>query len=124
MKTPAAILTKLNCPLKFIELEIPSLKAGQVLVEVTYSGICHSQLNEIQGKKGDDKFIPHTLGHEGSGTVVAVGKNVTKVKEGDRVVLSWIKGSGADVPNTVYGSAEGAINSGAISTFIKQSITF
>ena len=123
MKTLAAVLEQLNEPLKIRELTIPDLKPGQVLVEVAYSGVCHSQLLEVRGKRGLDRFLPHTLGHEGSGTVLEVGPDVTKVKAGDRVVLSWIKGSGADVPSTVYQSAEGPINSGAISTFMRQTVT-
>jgi len=121
--TTAAVLYELNQPLRLTELTLPALKPGQVTVEVAYSGVCQSQLNEIRGRKGPDKFLPHTLGHEGSGTVVAVGEGVTKVKPGMKVVLSWLKGSGADVPGTVYQSAEGPVNSGAISTFMRRSVT-
>ena len=106
-----------------MELAIPVLKPGQVLVDVAYSGVCHSQLNEVRGHKGPDRYLPHTLGHEGSGTVTAVGDGVTKTKPGDRVVLSWLKGSGADIPGVVYESAQGSINSGAISTFMRRTVT-
>jgi S-(hydroxymethyl)glutathione dehydrogenase/alcohol dehydrogenase len=78
---------------------------------------------EVRGKRGPDRFLPHTLGHEGSGTVLEVSTGVTKIKPGDHVVLSWIKGSGADVPSTVYQSAEGPVNSGAISTFMHHTVT-
>ena len=123
MKTIAAVLTKINEPLEIEELTIPALKKGQVLVEVAYSGICHSQLNEIHGLKGEDKFLPHTLGHEGSGIVLETGPDVNKVKSGDHVVLTWIKGSGHDVPSAQYNRQDGAIvNSGAISTFITHAI--
>lgn len=118
----AAILYQLGKPLQFIDLAIPKLKPGQVLVDVAYSGLCHSQLNEIFGLKGEDKFLPHTLGHEGSGIVKEVGAGVTKVKPGDKVVLSWIKGKGMDVPNAQYDSKAGRINSGAISTFLNKAI--
>ena len=123
MKTLAAVLEHLNKPLRIRELTIPDLRPGQVLVEVTYSGVCHSQLLEVHGRRGEDKYLPHTLGHEGSGVVLQVGDGVKKVKPGDHVVLSWIKGSGADVPSTVYQSAEGPINSGALSTFMRQTVT-
>src|SRR3990172_5018189 len=99
--TQAAVLFQTGKPLRILELEIPVLRSGQILVDVAYSGVCHSQLNEVRGHKGPDRYVPHTLGHEGAGTVVAVGQGVTKVKAGDRVVLSWLKGSGADVPGTV-----------------------
>jgi len=123
MKTIAAVLEQLDKSIKIRELTIPDLKPGQVLVEVAYSGVCHSQLLEVCGKRGHDRFLPHTLGHEGSGTVLKVGAGVTKIKPDDHVVLSWIKGSGADVPSTVYQSSEGPINSGAISTFMHQTVT-
>lgn len=122
MKTQAAILTQLKAPLEIGELEVPSLKTGQLLVKVAYSGVCHSQVNEIEGYKGEDKFLPHTLGHEGSGTVEAIGPGVTKVKVGDRVVLTWLKGEGADVPATQYTSSNMTVNSGAISTFLNYAV--
>lgn len=122
LKTQAAVLTKLGEPLEIWELDIPPLKAGQVLVKLAFSGLCHSQLNEIKGLKGEDKFIPHTLGHEGSGIVMAIGPEVTKVQEGDHVVLSWLKGSGKDVAATQYASAYGMVNSGAISTFLQVAV--
>jgi S-(hydroxymethyl)glutathione dehydrogenase/alcohol dehydrogenase len=123
MKTLAAVLNKINHPLSIEELTIPDLKQGQVLVQIAYSGICHSQLNEIRGLKGEDKFLPHTLGHEGSGIVERVGSGVKKVKVGDRVVLTWIKGGGLDFAATLYKRKDGSIvNSGAISTFMNKAV--
>jgi len=123
MKTCAAILSGINKPLSIEDLTVPDLKTGQVLVRIAYSGICHTQLNEMRGLKGEDKFLPHTLGHEGSGVVEAVGAGVKKVKAGDRVVLTWIKGRGADVAATAYKRMDGSIvNSGAISTFMTKAI--
>ena len=87
MKTKAAVLYQLHQPLVIEELEVPTLREGQVLVKMLYSGICHSQLNEIHGLKGEDKYLPHLLGHEGSGMVEALGPGVTKVKPGDYVVV-------------------------------------
>lgn len=123
MKTLAAVLNELKKPLKIEELIVPDLKPGQVLVEIAYSGICRSQLNEIRGLKGEDRFLPHTLGHEGSGIVEAVGDGVKKVKIGDRVVLTWIKGAGLDVSTALYKRNDGSsVNSGAISTFLTKAI--
>src|SRR5664280_3778035 len=66
----AAILVEQRKPLVVADVELPrSLEAGQVLVRVHCSGICGSQLGEIDGVKGEDRFLPHLLGHEGSGTV-------------------------------------------------------
>ncbi len=122
MKTKAAILERINEPLVMRELEVPDLKAGQVLVGINYSGICQSQLNEWHGKKGPDRFLPHTLGHEGSGVVLQTGPEVTKVREGDKVVITWIKGRGQDVPSCQYGSNGLVINSGAVSTFMTRAV--
>ena len=123
MKTLAAVLTEINHPLNIEELTIPPLKEGQVLVKIAYSGVCHSQLNEVQGLKGEDKFLPHTLGHEGSGTVQEIGPGVVKVRDGDSVVLTWIKGSGQDVPSACYTRSNGSkVNSGAISTFMEYAV--
>lgn len=123
MQTEAAVLLEVNKPLRLVTITIPELKPGQLLVDVAYSGVCHTQVLETRGRRGPDRFLPHTLGHEGSGTVIEVGAGVTKVKPGDRVVLSWIKGAGADVPSTVYGGPDGAVNSGANSTFMRQTVT-
>ena len=122
MKTDAAILTELQKPLVVSEIEIPSLKPGQVLVDMSYSGICHTQLSECQGTRGEDKFLPHCLGHEGSGIVREIGTGVKKVKVGDQVIISWIKGSGADVSNTVYQWGDKRVNAGGVTTFSRQSV--
>src|SRR3989344_2259971 len=111
MKTKAAILYKINQLLEIEEVETPQLNRGQVLVKVLYSGICHSQINEIKGRKGEDKYLPHLIGHEGSGVVEEIGPDVTKVKKGDYVVLSWIKGMGKDAPSSQYSRNGIKINS-------------
>jgi S-(hydroxymethyl)glutathione dehydrogenase/alcohol dehydrogenase len=122
MKTTAAILVELGKPLELANIEIPSLKPGQVLVEVAYSGVCHTQVLEARGHRGADRFLPHCLGHEGSGIVREVSPGVAKVRPGDRVILSWIKGSGADVPGTVYRWDGRDVNAGAITTFSAHSV--
>ena len=121
MQTKAAILYSTR-DLRIETLNVPEPKAGQVLVEIAYSGVCHSQLLEFAGKRGVDPYLPHTLGHEGSGRVLKVGPSVQKVKPGDRVVLTWIKGEGSDVPATHYQSGGATINSGAISTFMRHAL--
>jgi len=123
MKTVAALLTGIDQPLTIEELDVPQLKEGQVLVDVTYSGLCRTQLNEIHGSKGEDKYLPHTLGHEGAGVVREIGPHVEKVKPGDHVVLTWIKGKGADVPSTAYRRPNGTVvNSGAVSTLMTRTV--
>lgn len=122
MKTLAAILVELGKPLIVEELEIPSLKPGQVLVKVILSGACHTQVLECRGYRGQDQFLPHCLGHEGVGIVYETGPGVQKVKSGDRVILSWIKGSGADIPGCVYQWNGRSVNAGGVTTFSQHSI--
>ncbi len=124
MKTMAAVLVELNRPLEIADLEIDAPGAGQVLVELSHSGVCHTQLLEARGRRGVDRFLPHCLGHEGSGVVIDTGEHVTKVKPGDRVVLSWIKGQGADVPGVTYrwGSRQVSVNAGGVTTFNRHAL--
>jgi S-(hydroxymethyl)glutathione dehydrogenase/alcohol dehydrogenase len=116
------VLRALGAPLVLEELTIPDLKPGQLLVDVAYSGVCHTQLMEARGKKGPDRFLPHAMGHEGSGIVREVGDGVTKVRAGDHVVLSWMKGSGADIGSTHYSCGEETINCGAVGTFMQTAV--
>jgi len=119
----AAILVEQKKPLVIDEIQLPeSLSVGQVLVKVAFSGVCHSQLMEVRGKRGEDKFLPHLLGHEGSGTVLEIGSGVTKVKPGDKVILGWIKGEGLDVPGTKYTCGDQVINAGGVTTFSDYTI--
>lgn len=116
--TKAAILTELRKPLIIAEIEIPQeLKVGQVLVKIHFSGICGSQLGEIDGAKGEDKFLPHLLGHEGSGTVVAIGPGVKTVSLGDKVVLHWRKGDGIESEPPIYNWKGTKVNAGWVTTF-------
>jgi S-(hydroxymethyl)glutathione dehydrogenase/alcohol dehydrogenase len=119
----AAILVELRQPLVLGEIELPErLDIGQVLVKVHYSGICGSQLGEIDGAKGEDKFLPHLLGHEGSGTVEAVGPGVRRLKPGDKVVLHWRKGIGIESATPAYGWGSKKVNAGWITTFNEYAI--
>lgn len=122
MKTEAALLVETGKPLQVESLEIPSLKHGQVLVAVAFSGICGTQLLEVSGAKGEDKWCPHCLGHEGSGTVLEVGSAVTKVKPGDKVVLSWIRGSGIEAGGSIYSWGRNKVNAGAVTTLQQHAV--
>ena len=123
MKTKAAVLRETGKELSIEELEIPELQHGQVLVKVLYSGLCGRQLNEIKGYYGADKYLPHTLGHEGSGIVEKIGPGVSTVKPGSYVVLTWIKGNGIDALPCKYKNNSGeTINSGQISTFLQYAV--
>lgn len=118
----AAVLNNTNQPLAIENITFNELQKGQVLVEIAYSGVCHSQLMEVRGKRGEDKWLPHLLGHEATGFVRKVGSGVTKVKEGDKVVLGWIKGEGLNAPCASYDNNGKTINSGQVTTFNEFSI--
>jgi len=114
----AAVLFELGKPLVIEQdLEPPPLREGQVLVRLRYSGVCHSQLMEARGRRGPDRFLPHLLGHEGAGIVLETGPGVTKVRQGDTVVLGWIKGRGIEAGGSVFRNGSLAVNAGGVTTF-------
>ena len=117
MKALAAILVQQKAPLALEEIEVPRPAMGQVLVKILTSGICGSQIGEIDGVKGPDRYLPHLLGHEGTGIVLEVGEGVRTVKPDDKVVLHWRKGSGLESVAPVYGSKIGPVNAGWVTTF-------
>jgi S-(hydroxymethyl)glutathione dehydrogenase / alcohol dehydrogenase len=117
MKTLAAILVEQKRPLELAEVEVPALGFGQVLVDVLTSRICGSQLGEIDGVKGPDRWLPHLLGHEGGGIVREVGPEVTTVKPGDHVVLHWRPGAGIQSRAPVYGWNSRKVSAGYVTTF-------
>jgi Zn-dependent alcohol dehydrogenase len=122
IKFKAAILEKINSPLIVSEVETTDLKIGQVFVKVLVSGLCGAQLQEIRGEKGNKKFVPHLLGHEGCGIVDRIGPGVTKVKTGDKVIMHWRKGEGIESPFPNYKYKEKIISSGKITTLSEYSI--
>lgn len=123
LRMKAAVLHTLNTPLRLESgIEVPEPGPGQVLVKLAYSGVCQSQLMEARGLRGEDRYLPHLLGHEGSGVVVATGSGVEKVASGQKIVLGWIKGRGADVPGPRYRCGSEVINAGAVTTFNEYAV--
>ena len=122
MKTLAAILVQTKQPLALEQIEIPKLRKGQILVKIHYSGICGTQLNEIDGKKGEDKWLPHCLGHEAVGTVCDTGPGVSKIKVDDNVVLTWLQGEGIDAGGVQYGWRKSFVNAGPVTTFQQYAV--
>ncbi len=118
-----AVLWETGKPLRVEDgIVIPPLQEGQVLVKLAYSGVCQSQLMEVRGKRGEDHHLPHLLGHEGSGQVIAIGGGVSKVSPGDCVILGWIKGKGRNVSGARYQLGNQLINSGPVTTFSTYTI--
>ena len=123
MKFRAAVLVESRRPLVIDEIESASLRFGQVLVKLFCSSICGAQINEIEAVKGPDRFLPHLLGHEGTGEVLECGEGVTTVAPGNRVVLHWRRGSGLQAPTPEYKSDRfGKVNAGWLTTFNEYAI--
>ncbi len=122
-KTKAAILVESHRPLAIEEVTLPDeLLYGQVLVKVHYSGICGSQIGEIEAVKGPDKFLPHLLGHEGSATVIEVGPAVKTVKPKDNVVMHWMLGEGIQAQPPIYYWNGRRVNAGWVTTFNEYAV--
>ncbi len=86
----AAVVRQLGAPLTIEQVPIPEPGPGQVLVRIMATGVCHTDLHAAHGDwpvKPQPPFIP---GHEGVGTVAALGSGVTHLREGDRVGIPWL----------------------------------
>ena len=85
MKTRAAVAFAANQPLEIVEVDLDGPRAGEVLVEIMATGICHTDAYTLEGKDSEGIF-PSILGHEGAGIVREVGAGVTSVAPGDHVI--------------------------------------
>ncbi len=85
MKTRAAVAFEAKQPLEIVELDLDGPKAGEVLIEIKATGICHTDAYTLDGFDSEGIF-PSVLGHEGAGVVVESGPGVTSVKPGDHVI--------------------------------------
>ncbi len=89
----AMVLKKISSveekPLELVDLPKPAPDSRQILVKVSACGVCHTELDEIEGRVSPSRF-PMILGHEIVGTVESLGPGATKFKEGDRVGIAWI----------------------------------
>ena len=86
----AAVVRQFGAPLDVTDVEKPEVTDDGIVVKIAASGVCHTDLHAAHGDwpvKPSPPFIP---GHEGVGTVAEVGRNVTSVKEGDRVGIPWL----------------------------------
>jgi S-(hydroxymethyl)glutathione dehydrogenase/alcohol dehydrogenase len=92
MRITAAVLHDVNKPYSLETVELDPPRRGEVLVKVRAAGVCRSDLHFQKGEA--TIALPAVLGHEGSGTVEAVGDGVTHVKPGDRVILSFVPNCG------------------------------
>ncbi|MEU7325700.1 zinc-binding dehydrogenase [Streptomyces griseoviridis] len=88
----AAVLPAVGAPLEVTDIALPAPGPGRVRVRLAAAGVCHSDLSLSDGTMRVP--VPAVLGHEGAGTVVAVGEDVTGVAPGDQVVLNWAPACG------------------------------
>src|ERR687891_1466943 len=89
MKTPAAVALEKGKPLQVTQVDLDGPKAGEVLVEVKATGICHTDEFTLSGADPEGLF-PAILGHEGAGVVVDVGPGVKSLKKGDHVIPLYV----------------------------------
>ena len=85
MKSRAAIAFKAGALLEIGEVDVQGPRAGEVMVEIKATGVCHTDAFTLSGDDPEGAF-PAILGHEGAGVVVEVGEGVTSVKPGDHVI--------------------------------------
>ncbi len=98
VKGRAAILVKPNEPLVVDEVEFPEPASNQVLVKLFSSGVCHSQIHTMRRPPRPGRPLPALLGHESTGVVVAKGRGVSHVKEGDHVITTWVDRDNSNTP--------------------------
>ena len=85
MKTRAAVAFEAKKPLEIVEVDLEGPRAGEVLVEIMATGVCHTDAYTLDGFDSEGIF-PSILGHEGAGIVREVGPGVTSLKPGDHVI--------------------------------------
>src|SRR5271170_1376556 len=93
MKTRAAVAFEAKKPLEIVEVDLEGPRAGEVLVELKATGVCHTDAYTLEGFDSEGIF-PSILGHEGAGVVLEVGPGVTSVAPGDHVAASFFPACG------------------------------
>ncbi|KAI9828116.1 MAG: alcohol dehydrogenase [Thelocarpon impressellum] len=89
----AQVFAKTGGPVEYKEIPVGKPGPDEVLVNVKFSGVCHTDLHALQGDWPLDTKLPLVGGHEGAGTVVARGSLVTNIEIGDNVGIKWLNGS-------------------------------
>ena len=88
MKSRAAVFVGKDQQLAVDEIEVPAPRSDQVIVRLSFTGLCHSQLHQMAA--GERLDTPSILGHEAAGHVTHVGSGVKDLKEGDQVIVTWV----------------------------------
>jgi propanol-preferring alcohol dehydrogenase len=90
------LLDDVAAPLELVDLPLPEPRPGEVRIRVSACGVCHTELDEIEGRTAPPQ-LPVVLGHEIVGYVERLGKSITKLQEGDRVGVGWIHSSSGEM---------------------------
>ncbi|KAG1597401.1 hypothetical protein G6F46_014289 [Rhizopus delemar] len=85
MKSRAAVAFGPGKPLEIVEIDVAPPQRGEVLVQITHTGVCHTDAVTLRGDDPEG-LVPAVLGHEGAGIVVEGGEGVTSLKPGDHVI--------------------------------------
>ena len=122
-KNLAVVLVNQKKELEILNLNIEKIPNGYVLLKMMYSGLCHTQLNEINGILGKDKYLPHCMGHEGVGSIIKCGSGVKNFNKGDKVVISWLKKNYLKKYKSIsYLNKNKKINSGGCNTLSEYAL--
>ena len=122
-KFKAAVLIKNKSKIKIEKLDLKEPDKGQVLIKINYTSVCKSQIYEIDGLRGEDKWLPHMLGHEAVGSVILTGSDVKGFKKNDKVIVTWIKTFGKDTKKKIFFKSKNKIiNAGKCTTFSEYSL--
>src|SRR5262245_42168721 len=93
-------LSETDAPLELVDLPVPQPKAGEIRSKVAACGVCHTELDEIEGRT-PPPALPVVLGHEIVGRIDALGTAATRFAEGERVGVGWIHSSSGEVDENV-----------------------
>ena len=123
MKTTAAILVQTGQPLELAELEIPGTRAGTgARRNCLQRRLSHAAAGSAAAIAATTRSCRTAWGTKGAALSSTSASDVTKCQPGDRVILSWIKGSGANVPGTVYAWNGKKVNAGGVTTFSRHAV--
>jgi len=89
-KMKAAVVTEFGKPLSIRDVPVPTPGAGELVIKIVASGVCHTDLHAADGDWPVKPKLPFIPGHEGAGYVAALGPGVHGLKEGDPVGLAWL----------------------------------
>jgi S-(hydroxymethyl)glutathione dehydrogenase/alcohol dehydrogenase len=119
----AIVLEEFNRPLSIKKVSIPTLQENQVLLKIKYASICGSQLFEWRGERDNHKWLPHLLGHEAFGEIIAIKSTSNIFSVGQNVVVSWLSNGLSGGATTTYKDLQGQkVNAGKNAVFATYAV--